>query len=178
MLSTTETISVFDINHQSSQLEYPEKFLRFAINSTTEGLLPLGALQEVCPLELHNILPVPEINQSILGIINWRGKSTWIVDLGNLWGECHWCQKETIRESGMALLVPGKEQTIGLLIEEIKTVEIYNPQECLPVPETMFSHELSAIAKGYSLNSSGKTWVFLDIDSIMQTIDSFLINKD
>ena len=79
----------------------------------------------------------------------------------------------------MALLVRWKEQTIGLLIQEIKTVEIYNPQECLPVPEGMFSGELSAIAKGYSLNSSRKTWVLLDIDSIMQTIDSFLIiNKD
>ena len=178
MGTVAESISVFDINRQFSQPENHQKFLRFSLNATTDGLLPLGALQEVYPLAFHNILPVPEVAQSILGIINWRGKATWIVDLSNLWGGCHWCQQETIPENGMALLVPWKEETIGLLIKQIKTVEIYNPQESLPIPEGMFSRELSTVAKGYSVHSPGNTWIVLDIDSIMQTIDSFLINKD
>ena len=128
MVQVAETVSIFDINHQSSQPEEGEKFLRFPLNSTTDGLIPLGELQEVCPLAVPTILPVPEVPRFLLGIINWRGKATWIVDLGSLWGAPHWCQREPIAEAGMALLLPWKEETIGLLIEEIKTVEIFNPQ--------------------------------------------------
>ncbi|MDJ0657969.1 MAG: chemotaxis protein CheW [Crocosphaera sp.] len=178
MLQVAETISIFDINGQLSQPKEGEKFLRFPINSTTDGLLLLGELQEVYPLKLPTILPVPEVNQALLGIINWRGKATWIVDLGSLWGASHWCEGETIVESGMALLVRWKEETIGLLIEEINTVEIFNSQQSLPIPEGMFSEQLSSLAQGYFVNPQGKTWVELDIDSIMQTIDLFLINKD
>jgi len=178
VVQVAETVSIFDINHQSSQPEEGEKFLRFPLNSTTDGLIPLGELQEVCPLAVPTILPVPEVPRFLLGIINWRGKATWIVDLGSLWGAPHWCQREPIAEAGMALLLPWKEETIGLLIEEIKTVEIFNPQQCLPIGEGMFSQEFSALAQGYFLNPQGKTWFVLDINSIMQTIDSFLINKD
>ena len=128
MVQVAETVSIFDINHQSSQPEEGEKFLRFPLNSTTDGLIPLGELQEVCPLAVPTILPVPEVPRFLLGIINWRGKATWIVDLGSLWGAPHWCQREPIAEAEMALLLPWKEETIGLLIEEIKTVEIFNPQ--------------------------------------------------
>ena len=178
MAQVAESVSVFDINRQLNQQEDGQKFLRFPLNSTTDGLLPLGELQEVYPLALQTILPVPEVDQSLLGIINWRGKATWIVDLGRFWGACHWCEGETIADSGMALLIPWKEETIGLLIEQIKKVEIFEPQQCLPIPEGMFSEELCSLAKGYSVNASGKTWIVLDIDSVMQTIDSFLINKD
>ncbi|MDJ0510444.1 MAG: chemotaxis protein CheW [Crocosphaera sp.] len=173
MLQIAESVSVFDLNPQLSQPEDGQKFLRFPLNSTTDGLLPLGALQEVYPLAVQNILPVPEVPQPLLGIINWRGKATWIVDLGSLWGASHWCEGETIAESGMALLVPWKGETIGLLIEEIKTVEIFNPQQCLPIPEGMFAQELCFLAQGYFVNAPEKTWIVLDIDSIMQTIDSF-----
>ena len=178
MVQVAESVSAFDINNQFSQPENGQKFLQFPLNATTDGLLTLGELQEVYPLALQTILPVPEVAQCLLGIINWRGKATWIVDLGSLWGACHWCEAETIADSGMALLVPWKEQMIGLLIEQIKTVEIFDPQQCLPIPEGMFSQELCSLAQGYSIQPSGKTWVVLDIDSIMQTIDSFLINKD
>ena len=178
MVQVAETVSVFDINRQLSQLEEGEKFLRFPINSTTDGLVLLGELQEVYPLKLQTILPVPEMTQSLLGIINWRGKATWIVDLGSLWGAYHWCEREPIADSGMALLVRWKEETIGLLIEQINTVEIFNPQQSLPIPDGMFSQELCSLAQGYFIHPQGKTWVVLDIDSIMQTIDSFLINKD
>ena len=178
MVQVAETVSVFDINRQLSQPEDGQKFLRFPLNSTTDGLLALGELQEVYPLALQTILPVPEMARSLLGIMNWRGKATWIVDLGSLWGASHWCERETIAESGMALLVPWKEETIGLLIDQIETVEIFNPQQCLPISQEMFSQELSSLAQGYFINSPEKTWIVLDIDSIMRTIDSFLINKD
>ncbi len=178
MVQVAESVSAFDINNQFSQPENGQKFLQFPLNATTDGLLTLGELQEVYPLALQTILPVPEVAQCLLGIINWRGKATWIVDLGSLWGASHWCQREPIADSGMALLVPWKEETIGLLIEQINTVEIFNPHQSLPISDGMFSQELFSLAQGYFLNPEGKTWLVLNIDSIMQKIDSFLINKD
>lgn len=175
MIQVAEGISTLESNNQFLQLQdgsqqEGQRFLRFSLNAEVDGLLPLADLQEVMNLALKNILPVPQMAKSMLGIINWRGKAIWIVDLANLWGACHWCQREPIPDSGMAILVQWKEETIGLLIEEVKTIEIYDPQQCMPISEGMFSEELRSFAQGYSVDSQGKTWIVLDIHSIMQTI--------
>ena len=155
---------------QNLQDEDGQRFLRFSLNQEVNGLLPLGDLQEVVNINLKNILPVPEIPQSILGIINWRGRATWILDLSNLGGGSPWFRREPIPQNGMAMLVHWKEETIGLLVEQIKTIEIYNPENCLPISPGMFSEELSSLAKGYSVDSQGKTQILLELDSILQRI--------
>ncbi len=171
MIPVAESISTIASNHlQDSQQQEGQRFLRFSLDAEVDGLLPLAELQEVIDLSLKNILPVPQVTKSMLGIINWRGKATWIVDLVNLWGDCHWCQREPIPDAGMAILVSWKDETIGLLIEQVKTIEIYNPQQCKPISAGMFSEALRSLAQGYSVDSQGKTWIVLDIPSIMQII--------
>ncbi len=171
MLQVTDSISRLETdNLENGQQQEGERFLRFSLMPEVDALLPLAELQEVMNLSLKNILPVPQVAKSMLGIINWRGKATWIVDLANLWGACHWCQRESIPDTGMAILVPWKEKTIGLLIEEVKNIEIYNPQQCMPISEGMFSEELRSLAQGYSLDSQGKTWILLDLAAILQAI--------
>jgi purine-binding chemotaxis protein CheW len=140
------------------------------LNPETDGLIALGNLQEVINISLKNILPVPQVTGSILGIINWRGRATWIVDLANLWGDRHWCKRSPIAETGMAMLVQWQGETIGLLIQGVKTIEIYDLKQCLPIPQEMFPHELSSLARGYSLDSEGKTRIVLNISSIMEAI--------
>ncbi|MDJ0636039.1 MAG: chemotaxis protein CheW [Xenococcaceae cyanobacterium MO_188.B29] len=171
MIQLPESISTLDNNSlQNIPQQEGQRFLRFFLTPEVDGLLPLAELQQVINLSLENILPVPQMAKMILGVINWQGKATWIVDLANLWGACHWCQREPIPDAGMAIVVPWKDETIGLLIEQVKTIEIYNPQHCLPISEGMFSEELRSLARGYSVNSQGKTWIVLDIPSIMQAI--------
>lgn len=171
MIPVAESISTLASNHlQDSQQQEGQRFLRFSLDAEVDGLLPLAELQEVIDLSLKNILPVPQVTKSMLGIINWRGKATWIVDLASLWGACHWCQRDPIPDRGMAILVSWKDETIGLLIEQVKTIEIYNPQKCQPISEGMFSEALRSLARGYSVDSQGKTWIVLDIPSIMQAI--------
>ena len=175
MIQAAESISTLASNNQFLQLQdgqqqEGQRFLRFSLTAEVDGLLLLADLQEVINLDLKNILPVPKVAKSMLGIINWRGKATWIVDLANLWGACHWCQREPIPDAGKAILVQCKDETIGLLIEQVKNIEIYDPQQCLPISEGMFSEELRSLAQGYSLDSQGKTWIVLDIHAIMQAI--------
>ena len=175
MTQVAEKISGLAINQQLSQLqnlqqEKGQRFLRFSLNEEVDGLLPLSDLQEVINLNLKNILPVPEMPESILGIVNWRGKATWIVDLANLWGLSPWFQREPIPYKGMAILVHWQEETMGLLIEQVETIEIYNPDNCLPISPGMFSEKLRSLAKGYSVDSQGKTRIVLDINCILQAI--------
>ena len=175
MIQVAESISTPESNNQFLQLadeEQPEgqRFLRFALNAEVDGLLPLADLQGVINLELKNLLPVPQMAKPILGIVNWRGKATWIIDFANLLGSSHWSQREPIPDAGMAILVQWQEENMGLLIEQVKTIEIYNSQDCMPISEGMFSQEISSLARGYTLDSQGKTWIFLDIQVIMQAI--------
>jgi purine-binding chemotaxis protein CheW len=176
VIQVAQKSSALDINAQFLQIrevkeQEGERFLRFSLNPETDGLTPLGDLQEVINISLKNILPVPQLTESILGIINWRGKATWIVDLPNLCGDRHWCRRSPIAETGMAMLVQWQGETIGLLIQEIKTIEVYDLEQCLPIPEEMFSQELSSLALGYSLDSGGKTRIVLNISSIMEAIN-------
>ena len=138
MIQLAEKISGLAINQPFPQLqdleaEKGQRFLRFSLNQEVDGLIPLADLQEVVKIKSKNILPVPEIPESILGIINWRGKATWILDLASLGGVSQWFRRQPIPQDGMVMLLHWQEESIGLLIDQVKTIEIYNPENCLPI---------------------------------------------
>ena len=175
MIQKAESISPLQIDSQLLHLgntphQESQRFLKFPLNSEINCLLPLGELQGVVNVALKDILPVPQVAEFFLGIINWRGKATWIVDLANLLGAPHWCRREPIPKSGMAMLIQVKSETVGLLVEQVNAIETYNPQQCLPVSEAMFSPQLRSFLKSYCIDSQGKPWMMLDIQAMIQVI--------
>jgi chemotaxis signal transduction protein len=63
-----------------------ERFLGFSIQPDTYALLSLNNLQGAIELPVSEILPVPQMAPYLLGIVNWRGKSTWVADLAQFMG--------------------------------------------------------------------------------------------
>lgn len=155
-----------------TQQQEGQRFLKFPLSAEVNALLPLAELQGVISVSFKDILPVPQVAESLLGIINWQGKATWILDLANLFGATHWCRQKPVAESGMAMLVQVKGETVGLLVERVSTIETYDPEQCLPVSETLFSDKSRALLQGYFLDSEGKPWMLLNLQAVVKTLFS------
>lgn len=144
-----------------------QRYLRFLLSDRLDGLVSLKQLQGAVNIAIKNILPVPQVREDLLGIINRQGKAVWILDLPSWLGEIPWCRRQKELPVGMVMLVEISGQTIGLLVEEFKQIETYQPQQLLPVTAAMFPEGWSALLSGYLLDSQERILVLLDIPGII-----------
>lgn len=146
-----------------------ERFLRFPLNSEIDCLLSLEDLKGVINVKMETILPVPQIPAYWLGIINWRGEAIWILDLVKLLASKQERQKDNIPKIATAMLIEDRLETIGILVEQVSTIEAYNVQNILPISSTMLASELSSFLKGYFLDSKQQPLMVLDLESTLQS---------
>ena len=151
--------------HQGSH-----RFLRFPLNTEINGLLPLADLRGLINVTLTEILPVPQVGEFLLGIMNWRGEAIWILDLAGLLGAMHWCRREAVPASGMAILIQVENQTVGLLVEQVSTIETYDPEERLSVSESMLPAQLQSFLQGYFVDLQGRPLMLLDTHAVIQAL--------
>ncbi|MBX9258035.1 chemotaxis protein CheW [Desmonostoc muscorum CCALA 125] len=147
-----------------------QRFLRFPLNGKVNGLLPLADLRGVIQVALTEILPVPQVAEFLLGIMNWRGEAIWILDLAALLGATHWCRREGVRNSGMAMLIQVQNQTVGLLVEQVNTIEVHDPQERLAISTSMLPTRLGSFLQGYFVDSQGSPLMLLDTQVVIQAL--------
>lgn len=143
-----------------------ERYLSFDLDRGVNALIPLAELRGVIELSFEEILPVPQTHESLLGIINWRGKATWTIDLAGSVGAPHWCRRDPMPRSGTVMLVEIQREILGLLVERIGTIEIYKSQDCLSVSAEMFAPELRPFLQGYFLDSQQNPKVVLDLPQV------------
>ncbi len=147
------------------------RFLRFPLSHETTGLLSLDRLVEVIKVSPKEILPIPQVPDYLLGIANRRGEAVWIVDLLYLMGATHLSQRELVPEVYMAILVQAQEQAIGLLVEQVSSIEVYNPSNLQPFPAQTLPSRLLTFLEGYFVDSGGKTLALVNVDPIIETVE-------
>ena len=148
------------------------RFLRFPLGDETTGLLSLDRLVEVIKVRPQEILPIPEVPEYLLGIVNRRGEAVWIVDLLYLIGATHLSQRELVPEVYMAILVQAEEQAIGLLVERVSSIEVYNSTNLQPFPAQTLPSRLLTFFEGYFVDSGGNTLALLNVDTIIETVEN------
>ena len=158
------------IQFQDSPLSSGERFLEFPLNSKVNSLLSLSNLQGTIKVTVREILPVPNVAEYWLGIINWRGEAIWILDLAGFLGDTHWCRQQSISPQGMAILVQVKNQAIGLLVRQVNTIESYRREELLPMIESMIPQQQQQFFQGYFLNSEGEPLMLLNIPQLVEAL--------
>ncbi len=185
MNRTSNSLSLL-INNQSllesgkRQQKEGERFLRFSLQPGVNGLIPLADLQGTIEVAIQDILPVPQVTEFWLGIVNWQGEAIWIVDLAGLLGASHWCQKDPLTVSGMAILIKVEDHTIGLLVEQVKSIETYDRKLCLPITDINSADRLrsrrdprsGSLLTGYFLDEHGEPSMLLDITSLRSILQS------
>ncbi|MEM9265179.1 MAG: chemotaxis protein CheW [Cyanobacteria bacterium P01_F01_bin.13] len=131
-----------------------QRFLRFRLSGKNETLLPLEAIAEVRPLEIEDILPIPEISSSVLGVCNWRGELLWLIDLNMLVGDIPLWHQAPLLEEAIAIVVQLGQQSIGLIVEQVDDVELIEPELIQPQPD-LCSSTLATFVAGYLPHHQG-----------------------
>ncbi len=150
--------------------ESGDRFVKFVLSEEVNGVVLLEGLLGVIKVAIEDILPVPQVPEFFLGITNWQGEAIWIVDLANLVGGTHWCQREKVANTGIAMLVQVRDRTAGLLIEGVSAIEQYDRQAKLPISTLMLPERLRSFLQGYFLDSQNKPLMWFDLNAAIAVL--------
>lgn len=146
--------SLTQLNSVTPLSESRQKFLRFALGFQERGLLPLEQIAEVLSVTIADILPVPEMPSCVLGIYNWRGKMLWLVDLNHLLDYPPLSPPEQ-SVALMVMVIQINGQSIGLVVQYVKDIELYDPVHIQPATADLFPAKLLSFILGYLPSANG-----------------------
>jgi positive phototaxis protein PixI len=156
--------------NRSQLIDEGQRFLGFSLGDSLNALIPLVDLQATIKISLAEILPVPQMKDSLLGIINYRGKATWVLDLAHLMGAAHFHLQTAESPAGMGMLFQIENETVALLIDRVNTIETYDPTQLSPISDGMFSDRMRSFLSGYFMDSHQQPWVVVDLQQVTQSI--------
>jgi positive phototaxis protein PixI len=151
--------------------ETGERFLGFNIQPDAFALLSLSNLQGAIELPTNEILPVPQMSPYLLGIVNWRGKSTWVADLAQLMGGEYYSQRCPQATKVTVLMVQLGATTIGLVVDRTISVATYDPAVAIPVDDNFVTAKMRRFLGGYFLDPENRTWLLIDLPRIFQAMN-------
>lgn len=145
--------------------------LRFHINSTATALLPLEGVREVLNISFSEILPVPQMPCSVLGVCYYQGMILWLVDLGLQLGlhgtqarrSLELCFAQRGRNSRQAVAAPtlalsvvvieANQTMMGLVVSKVLDVESHPLHNFHPVTTRLFAPSLLPFVQRYLVHS-------------------------
>jgi positive phototaxis protein PixI len=154
---------------QLEDRQLSQRFLGFTIGDSINALIPLVDLQATIKISLSEILPVPQMHESLLGIINYGGKATWVLDLAHLMGGSGYLSTPEL-STGMGMLFQVQHETVALLIDRVGTIETHDLQACLPISDLMFSDRMRLFLSGYFIDADRQSRVVVDLDRVIKSI--------
>ena len=151
-----------------SQEQDQQRFLQFSLNLQIDCLLSLEELKGVIDISPTKMLPVPQVEEYWLGIINWRGEALWILDLAKLLRAKKWYEGEKLPKTATAILVGEEEGNIGILTRQVDTIKTYNVKELLPVSSPTINGKINSFVEGCFLDEGKQPIMLLEIKAIIQ----------
>jgi twitching motility protein PilI len=110
MTSTNVTLPL-----KPTQNNLADGYLKFQLNQQTTAVLSMRHTQEAIIVPIESITSMPNMAPCILGLMNWRSRIIWIVDLPrmlNLYS---------------AIVIQVESLILGLVVQEIKGTTKFIP---------------------------------------------------
>ncbi|KGF73770.1 chemotaxis protein CheW [Neosynechococcus sphagnicola sy1] len=63
-----------------------DPYLKFQLDRQTPAVLAMHYAQEVLEVPVERLTPMPNMPPYLLGLLNWRSRALWVVDLANMLG--------------------------------------------------------------------------------------------
>ena len=147
-----------------SQSALADTYLKFQLNEFTYAALPVKYLHEVVVVPVESIPSIPNMPACVLGLINWRSRIIWVIDLPNMLnleaigGTCRQHKILVIQteSTALALVVPEIIGTTRIMSDDIES------------PQEKFSSDLLPYLRGWVLQNQEQLLV-LDIQAILQS---------
>ncbi|MEO1432098.1 MAG: chemotaxis protein CheW [Cyanobacteria bacterium J06633_8] len=99
------------------QTNLGDGYLQFELNQGTAAVLLVNFIQEVVVLPLEAITSIPNTPFAILGLMSWRNRIIWVVDLPKILGF-----ESQFYGMGQCniIVISHQKETIGLMVPEIR----------------------------------------------------------
>ncbi len=144
-----------------------QKFISFQLGLKYTALLPLEYVTELFQMSVADILPVPQVPSCVLGIYNWREEMLWLVDFNALTGFSSLMKSETLL-TPMTIVVQAQGQVIGLVVQQVKDIEVLNIKQLKPPEVGLFNPELLPFLQGYFVGDNNEIIASIAPEAIIQ----------
>lgn len=158
-----------------------KQFLKLHLDPNTKIMLPIEQITEVLKIPFGQIIPIPQMSSSVMGVYNWRGEILWMIDLGNLLGLKSWYEQEMTTANYTAVVL-STEQTgqvkanqidkvnLGLVITKVDELEWCNPNKIQSPPASVINSELEPFLQGYWLKEDGEMIAMINGKAIFAAV--------
>lgn len=145
-----------------------ERFLRFMLSGNNDTLLPLSQIVEVMQLAMTDILLVPDMPSSVLGVSGWQGSTLWLVDLNQLVGYAPLRQQVSTLVPPVVIVIEHDGRSVGLVVEQVSEVDLYDPA-AIRKPAGLCPLSLEPYVRGYCPQKEGPGGTVLDVAAILSS---------
>ncbi|MDX2273298.1 MAG: chemotaxis protein CheW [Cyanobacteriota bacterium] len=146
------------------------RFLRFSVGLAEQALLSVDHIQDVFPLVIGEILPMPEVATAVMGLYNRRGSILWLVDLGYLLGSPPVAtHSATTSGSLMTITLDVDQQGLGLVVPQVQDIEWQDPQAIQSELRGVFTPEVAQFLQGYLVDADASILMVLDPLALLQS---------
>ncbi len=91
-------------------------YLKFFINSLTPAILSMNQTQEAMVVSVESVTAMPNMPFGILGLMNWRSRILWVVDLPKI---LNLQSPQNRPRQYSVVIVRDKSMILGLVVHEI-----------------------------------------------------------
>jgi positive phototaxis protein PixI len=109
--------SANNILSKSSQQNSGDSYLKFQLNQETAAVLSLKHTQEAIVVPIDGITSMPNMPSCILGLMNWRSKIIWVVDLPRM---LNLESLDNRFRQYNVVVIRTESMLMGLVVQEIK----------------------------------------------------------
>jgi twitching motility protein PilI len=110
----------------NQQNKLGDTYLKFQLNQQTAAILTMNHTQEAVILPVDNITPMPNMPACILGLMNWRSRIIWTVDLPRLLNLESLDNR--VRQYNI-VVIKVESLILGLVVQEIKGITKFMSDE-------------------------------------------------
>jgi positive phototaxis protein PixI len=147
-----------------------EHFLRFLLPPSTHAMISTDQVMEILNLNPRQIVSIPDVASTVMGVLNWRGEVLWLVDLGYLLGTTPLFQQQSKKENYRALVIQHSMGYLGLVVNRVSQSFWCDPNTIQLLSKNQRSTKLDKCLKGYWTNPAGETIWVLDCEAVIGTL--------
>jgi positive phototaxis protein PixI len=125
-MNNSQNNSQIVLASKPSQNKLGDGYLKFQINQQTAAILSMNYTQEAVILPIDSITSMPNMPACILGLMNWRSRIIWAVDLPrmlNLESLDHRTRQYNV------VVIKVESLLLGLVVQEIKGTTKFIPDD-------------------------------------------------
>lgn len=141
-----------------------DSYLKFQINQHSFGLIAMKQIQEAVVIPTQAVAAMPNMPQSIVGLINWRSRIIWAVDMPRLLNLVS--QDSYVREYNI-IIIRTETTSLGLIVKSIQGA-IRVQLEAIESPHGQIASGLVPYLRG-CVRQEQQMLLVLDAEAIAQS---------